>query len=488
MKAEYDVIIVGGGGSGMAAALSAAEHGASTLLLEKAARLGGTTALSIGSITSSSSGHQKRAGIKDCPQWHFEDMPKFAPHLAAKDNEALRRVLVENVPHTLEWLIDKGLSFFGPMPEPPHRVPRMHNVLPNSRAYVYFLSRCLRATGVDIVTSAAVNGLAVEDGKVRGVSANVAGEEQHIAARRGVILASGDFSASPDFKGVHNPDLATVDAINPWNTGDGLAMGRSLGGVVLNDDLVFSQLRFVAPPTTKWIFRLPPRKFLTATMKLAIDYSPQWLLRPFILSFVTTFLAPEPAIFDHGAILVDSRGNRIDVETHKPHVALSATPEKTGYIIFDQSVAAKFSRWPHFISTAPGLAYAYFHDYRRNRSDLFHKGATIADLAGEIGVPLERLRASISADQEGPAAANGPFFALGPVQGWTILTDGGLAVTSEHQVVGKDGRPVPGLFAVGSVGQGGLVLEGHGHHLAWAFTSGRRAGRVAATGRAPASA
>ena len=30
------------------------------------------------------------------------------------------------------------------------------------------------------------------------------------------------------------------------------------------------------------------------------------------------------------------------------------------------------------------------------------------------------------------------------------------------------------------VGQGGLLLKGHGHHLAWAFVSGRRAGRHAA--------
>ena len=37
-----------------------------------------------------------------------------------------------------------------------------------------------------------------------------------------------------------------------------------------------------------------------------------------------------------------------------------------------------------------------------------------------------------------------------------------------------------GLFAAGATGQGGLLLKGHGHHLAWAFTSGRRAGRSAA--------
>lgn len=41
---------------------------------------------------------------------------------------------------------------------------------------------------------------------------------------------------------------------------------------------------------------------------------------------------------------------------------------------------------------------------------------------------------------------------------------------------------VVGADAAGSTGQGGLLLKGHGHHLAWAFVSGRRAGyrRIAA--------
>jgi hypothetical protein len=39
---------------------------------------------------------------------------------------------------------------------------------------------------------------------------------------------------------------------------------------------------------------------------------------------------------------------------------------------------------------------------------------------------------------------------------------------------------IEGLYAAGSTGQGGLLLEGHGHHLGWAFISGRIAGRHAA--------
>jgi fumarate reductase flavoprotein subunit len=61
-----------------------------------------------------------------------------------------------------------------------------------------------------------------------------------------------------------------------------------------------------------------------------------------------------------------------------------------------------------------------------------------------------------------------------------VHNEGGLAVDLDHRVLGAGGAPIEGLFAAGSTGQGGLLLRGHGHHLAWAFASGRRAGRNAA--------
>jgi fumarate reductase flavoprotein subunit len=63
-----------------------------------------------------------------------------------------------------------------------------------------------------------------------------------------------------------------------------------------------------------------------------------------------------------------------------------------------------------------------------------------------------------------------------------VHAEGGLAVDHAHRVLGPDNSPIAGLFAAGSTGQGGLLLKGHGHHLAWAFVSGRRAGRNAARG------
>jgi len=76
-----------------------------------------------------------------------------------------------------------------------------------------------------------------------------------------------------------------------------------------------------------------------------------------------------------------------------------------------------------------------------------------------------------------------PFYALGPAKSWIVLTDGGARINSHFEVLGRSGRPIVGLYAAGSAGQGGVLLEGHGHHLGWAFTSGRLAGKSAALGR-----
>ena len=73
-----------------------------------------------------------------------------------------------------------------------------------------------------------------------------------------------------------------------------------------------------------------------------------------------------------------------------------------------------------------------------------------------------------------------PYYALGPVKNYINYADGGLIISERLEVLDANGRAIPRLFAGGSVGQGGLLLRGHGHHLGWAFTSGRLAGKYAA--------
>jgi fumarate reductase flavoprotein subunit len=483
---ETDVVVIGGGGAGLACAIAAASNGAKTILLEKNSRLGGTTWLSIGSITATNTRFQKKKGIRDTPDEHFEDMALFCGPDAHKDNLELRRILVDNVTDTLAWLMNLGVRFIGPMPEPPHRKPRMHNVLPNSRSYIYHLSREAKRVGVDIRLNARADKPLLDGARVTGVSANINGRQTEVRARRGVVLASGDYSASREIKAMFDPALADIDAINGTNTGDGHRMGLDLGAPIRNGELISGpSLRFRSPPTESLLQQLPPTQWLTLPMQLALMSLPISLFRSLVLSFMTTYLAPEPMLFDAGAILINKNGERFTDETKKPGFGIAKQPDKMVYILFDNEIAEKFSAWPYFVSTAPGVAYAYVPDYRRVRPDVYYQGATLDALASAIDVPQNAIRRSVKAYND--TATDGrrpilrpPFHALGPVLSWVVLTDGGLAVSTRHEVLGGNGSAIPGLYAVGATGQGGLVLAGHGHHLGWAFTSGRLAGKIVA--------
>lgn len=484
----FDVVVVGAGGTGLAAASEAARLGRSVVLLEKNPTPGGSTSWSVGSITATNTPHQRRAGIKDTPQEHFEDLGRFAGALAPRDNLALRRTLVNHTNEIIGWLTTHGVVFVGPFPEPPHRYPRMHNVVPNSRSFAYHLSRYCRHLGVDIRVSTRASRLVMETERVVGVDAAVAdGTVRRFQARGAVILASGDYSGGRELKAEFaSADMAEVDAVNVTNTGDGHRMARELGAVVLNGDIISGPIMRFIPPTRPNLLRaLPPWRPLARLMAWGYEHLPPSLLRPFLMSFLTTALGASPELYRRGAILVNRSGERYTDELGKPNLDTAKQPERIAWIVFDQPVAQQFSAWPTYVSTAPGVAYAYLEDYRRNRSDIYHRSDTLEGLARSMGVPEAALVRTVESYNAGgrntrPALATAPFYALGPVKSYVIFTDGGLKVSERLEVLRGDGSVIRGLYAAGSAGQGGLLLEGHGHHLGWAFISGRIAGRHAA--------
>jgi hypothetical protein len=314
--------------------------------------------------------------------------------------------------------------------------------------------------------------------------------------RNGVVLAMGDFTNDPELKGrFMGPQEAKVEGVNTTATGDGQKLALALGARIVNGDLALGpEIRFIPPARTTFVRRLPPWPALARTMEWAMDHVPQALLRPFIMSFLTTALAPSPKLFEQGAILVNREGRRFCDELNAPALALPDQPDKFGFILMDARLAHQFSTWPHFVSTAPGVAYAYVPDYRRNRPDVYSQASTAHDLARRLGMQPEALHDTISSHNAALAVSDSetarvplsqpPFIALGPVRSVFVHNEGGLAVDREHRVLGAQDQPIRGLYAAGSTGQGGLLLKGHGHHLAWAFVSGRRAGRFVARGAA----
>ena len=207
-----------------------------------------------------------------------------------------------------------------------------------------------------------------------GVDCVTADGPRRFRARGGVVLAAGDFTSDPELKArFMGPQEAKIDGVNVTATGDGQKLALPLGARIVNGDLALGpELRFVPPQRTQHAADAAAVAALANLMAWSLEHMPSALLRPFVMSFVTTALAPSPDLFTEGAILINKRGERFADERDKPAYALPDQPDKVAYILLDRRMAGLFTAWPHFISTAPGVAYAYIDDYRRNRRDIFN--------------------------------------------------------------------------------------------------------------------
>jgi len=511
-KMVFDVVVVGGGGAGLLAAAEAGRLGCTVCVLEKASALGGTTAMSVGSIMAAGTRLQRQDGIEDSPAEHARDLAAICSQLGLYDNAELRGLYTSHAAEAVDLLESIGVVFTQPMPQPPHGKPRLHQVIPGSRSYIHHLEKYCRKHAVALRPGTQADSLVCRQGSVLGVNAHDSRGAMEITARRAVVLASGDVAGDAELLRTYvAAGLESVQPINPDCAGDGHRMADAVGAhIIPRTDFSAASLahiRFLPPTRKNLVQRIPPYTLLARLAKLAISKAPPALIRPFVLQFLTTALAPDRGVFQNGALLVNLNGQRFsnelsgpgvnDVGQHNrkvaesgdedtaPSLLLARQPDALGYLVFDHRLATLFSKWPHFISTAPGVAYAYLDDYRKARPDLFHTARTLEGLSEILHMPPGSLHETVvqaNSRQAGHQLAQAPFYALGPVTAWILVTPVGLKVDGLLRVLREDGTPIPGLFAAGGVGQGGFTVTGHGHGLGWAFTSGMLAGRNAAQG------
>lgn len=497
VKSEFDIIIVGGGGSGLAAAVAAVKEGAQVLLLEKEPDLGGTTGIAVGSFTANRSRAQARHGIPDCWQDHATDAGQFAPEsIEAKNNHSLRDYFLQETATTLAWLSEMGLRFSGPHPEPPNRVPRMHNVVPGAKAYIRTLEKQFRRRGGTILTQACVRKLLQEAGQITGVRYQQHGEWHECRARYGVVLAGGDYANSPDliaeYKG---PDFARVEGINPNATGDGHHLARSVGARLMNMEVTYGpEIRFIPPPPGFRLLNWLTQRHLPSAIAGPIARKmPNFLMQAIAKRLLVTWQHPENALLDDGAILVNQSGHRFCSEHESPirELAIAEQDQKQAYLLLDEHLATRYSTWPHFISTAPQIAYAYVADYLNLRPDIAQEAASLDQFTKSANATLTHLKATVEdynrrielglPDLHGRPTrrplTGQRWILLGPAKAYFTTTEGGAAINHDCQVLRKDGSVIPGLYAIGQNGLGGQILWGHGLHIAWAITSGRLVGQ-----------
>ena len=196
-------------------------------------------------------------------------------------------------------------------------------------------------------------------------------------------------------------------------------------------------------------------------------------------------------------IFVTSEGARFVAEDH-PSVdarehALMALPDMTFWIVYDEHAhetgPSLLGNWLGGESTWTPERIA--RAFREHPS--FRTAQSVEDLAVQCGMQPRMLAGAVIDYNQGvstgrdrfgrthlPAPLAKPPFRAIKAHGVVLKTPAGLAVNDSLQVVGKDGTPVPNLYAAGEA-IGGATLSGQsfvgGMSVTPALSFGRYLGR-----------
>ncbi|GGC13673.1 FAD-binding protein [Novosphingobium endophyticum] len=544
----YDLIVLGSGAAGLTAALTAAEYGARVLVVEKGEKLGGTSAWSGGQIWIPCNPHQKAYGKEDSKEKaltylasmsngliepemagayidggiemvtfleertpvqfmvvpHFPDYHPEQPGAASRGGRTLEcavypygelgewRDKVEVSPyywpHVYFTVGETSLAQAVPDPLDPAEARRRadNDERGLGHALVGRLLRGCLDRGVAFELGTGGRELLTEDGVVTGVEL---ADGRRIDARN-VVLATGGFEYNEVFKAAFLRGPLTSPVSIKTNTGDGLRMAMKAGAMLGAMREAWWMPVVEAP--------LNPMGRMLFTGERTLP----------------------------GTIMVNRTGKRFTNEAANYNAFGAAFHEQDqnscswknlpAWCVFNQ---AFHDKWGFLDTQLIGVG---DEGHEREPADWIERGATLAELAGKLGIPADALEATVERwnrmvesgkdedfgrgesyydvywgdpDHKGRKEATlgklegGPYYAA-EVKSGALGTKGGPRTDTLGRVVDVDMKPIEGLYAAGNAmgSMMGMTYGGGGGTLGPGMVFGYLAGKHGAQRNAGAGA
>ena len=114
LASEYDLVIVGSGAGSMCAALAARSLGKSVVILEKQAKVGGSTAISGGVLWTPNNPLMAEEGVPDSYPRARTYFDAAVTYQADCTSAARRKAFLKIGPPMVDFLRERGMEFFRP--------------------------------------------------------------------------------------------------------------------------------------------------------------------------------------------------------------------------------------------------------------------------------------------------------------------------------------------------------------------------------------